>query len=85
LAFESVCHVYVTDCNGQVIRNAGWKDCGDSTWDWDDAPDVYCIHIYPRTNSNDNKYCQGYRDACFQVHGDLLDGFEMRQYDDCAS
>ncbi|KAF0459347.1 hypothetical protein F8M41_000781 [Gigaspora margarita] len=63
LSFVSACHVYVTDCNGKVIRDAGKKYCNGN---WDEAPETYCLHITPATSPKDNRYCQGSKDACLK-------------------
>ncbi|PKY61562.1 hypothetical protein RhiirA4_486705 [Rhizophagus irregularis] len=73
LSFVSICRVYVTDCHGKTLRDAGWKDCDSGyKWHWDEAPETYCLHIYPKTNGNDNRWCQGYKDDCIIVNGDLV-------------
>ncbi|CAB4402809.1 unnamed protein product [Rhizophagus irregularis] len=71
LDFFSVCRVYVTDCNGKTLRNAGWKDCNQDDWHWDEAPETYCLHIFPITDGDDNRWYQGYKDDCIRVFGDL--------------
>ncbi|RIB18391.1 hypothetical protein C2G38_2085758 [Gigaspora rosea] len=72
LSFITICHLYVTDCNGHVLRDPGWKKCADNTWHWDEAPDsIYCLYAYHRTNAHDNKYCNATKTACFNVDGDI--------------
>ncbi|CAG8493489.1 15785_t:CDS:2 [Racocetra fulgida] len=73
LSFVSSCHVYVTDCNETVIRDAGHKYCDGNLWHWDEATEAqYCLHIYPLTKPGDNRYCRASKDACFKVDGDLI-------------
>ncbi|RHZ76415.1 hypothetical protein Glove_198g55 [Diversispora epigaea] len=75
LGFRSICKIYVTDCNGKVIRNAGRKDCypfWDSIFRWNEAPDLYCVHAYPITRPKDNKYVMVQKDdVCINLSGDL--------------
>ncbi|CAG8536972.1 2842_t:CDS:2 [Diversispora eburnea] len=79
--FDSICHVYVTDCNRTVINDAGNKSCDDETvFIWDQAPELYCVHVYPITEPDDNRYRQANGNSCFYVHGNLLDGWSI---DDC--
>ncbi|UZO03866.1 uncharacterized protein OCT59_024267 [Rhizophagus irregularis] len=49
LDFFAVCHVYITDCHGTILRDAGRKSCSQNKFHWPDAPDTYCLHIYPVT------------------------------------
>ncbi|RHZ76414.1 hypothetical protein Glove_198g54 [Diversispora epigaea] len=74
-SFVSICKIYVTDCNGKVIRNDGWEDCNGSPVIipiWDEAPDLYCVHVYPRTKPKDNRYIPiTNNDTCIKLDGDL--------------
>ncbi|RHZ74566.1 hypothetical protein Glove_221g82 [Diversispora epigaea] len=88
--FTSICRIYVTDCHGKVIRDAVKKDCKDlfrsTIFKWDEAPDLYCPHIYPITRPKDNKYIPIYKqDACIVLSGDLISGWSMKQHplEDC--
>ncbi|KAF0525114.1 hypothetical protein F8M41_014749 [Gigaspora margarita] len=72
LNFITICLPYVTDCNGNVLRDPWWKKCADNTWHWDDAPNsTYCLHAYHRTDPHGNKYCTANHTACFNIRGDI--------------
>ncbi|KAF0547678.1 hypothetical protein F8M41_000455 [Gigaspora margarita] len=73
LSFVSACRVYVTDCNGKILRNAGKKYCNGDHWHWDQAPGTpYCLHIQPLTEPQSNRYCKvSGGEACYKVDGDL--------------
>ncbi|RHZ76101.1 hypothetical protein Glove_203g93 [Diversispora epigaea] len=86
--FASVCKIYVTDCNGKVLRDDGREDCSRSgtIFDvWDQAPDLYCVHIYPITEPKNNKYVTVTKDdACVFVHGDLFSwSMDLVSSDNC--
>ncbi|RHZ83454.1 hypothetical protein Glove_92g66 [Diversispora epigaea] len=75
--FASICKIYVTDCNGKVIRNSGRKECSSGSgvkFDiWDQAPDLYCVHVYPLTVPKDNRYLMITKeDACISIDGTLF-------------
>ncbi|CAG8841405.1 39256_t:CDS:1, partial [Gigaspora margarita] len=69
LSFVSACRVYVTDCNFNILRDAGKKYCNGNHWTWDQAPGTpYCLHIEPVTEPQSNRYCQvSGGDACYKV------------------
>ncbi|CAB4383160.1 unnamed protein product [Rhizophagus irregularis] len=82
-------HVYVTDCNGSVIRDAGKRSCSffdpPVFFNWEDAPDLYCVHLYPQTHPPRNRYF-GYRstDSCMILAGDEETWhFEQRDVANC--
>ncbi|CAG8491719.1 7825_t:CDS:2 [Diversispora eburnea] len=77
--FASICHIYVTDCNGEVLRDAGRKDCNQAKiFEWDEAPDIYCLHVYPITKPKDNRYIMVTKnDSCIDVCGDLIYGWKL--------
>lgn len=51
---SGIFHIYVTDCNGTVIRDKGLVDCTKkSLFDWDDNPNLYCVHVYPQTHQEE--------------------------------
>ncbi|GES84139.1 hypothetical protein GLOIN_2v1735201 [Rhizophagus clarus] len=84
-------HVYVTDCNGSVLRDAGIKDCGDvfhgsDVWFyWEQAPDLYCVHVYPQTHPPRNRYQQFYKtDSCMILGGNEENWhFDQTDMDNC--
>ncbi|CAG8695960.1 2907_t:CDS:2 [Racocetra fulgida] len=53
----------------QVINEAGVDNCGRGTFVWDDAPEHYCLHVYPKHTPWDNRFIEGYQDSCFRVDG----------------
>jgi hypothetical protein len=71
--------VYVTDCNGSVILDAGMKDCdGASETDpntdwfyWKEAPDHYCVYVYSQSNPRISRYLEFQNtDSCMVLGGD---------------
>lgn len=70
--------MYVTDCNGSNIRDAGMKDCdgvvGDPSYPlfyWEEAPDLYCVHVYPQTHPRRDRYYQYFKsNSCMILGGD---------------
>ncbi len=68
-------HVYVTNCNGSAIRDAGKKSCSffdsEVLFNWKEAPDLYCVHVYPQTHPPRNQYFE-YRstNSCMTLSGD---------------
>lgn len=60
-----------------MIRDAGLKNCdgsigGSDVWFyWEEAPDTYCVHVYPETHPLRNRY-HGYQktNSCMILGGD---------------
>ncbi|CAG8688559.1 13834_t:CDS:2, partial [Funneliformis mosseae] len=81
-----VFNVYVTDCNGKVIRNKGRVNCASQhILDWYDAPSVYCVHLNPQLHPKDNryKYVQN-ADSCFELRGNEISwSFHDKELIDC--
>uniref|UniRef100_A0A1D1YJV6 Defensin n=1 Tax=Anthurium amnicola TaxID=1678845 RepID=A0A1D1YJV6_9ARAE len=68
-------HSYVTDCNGSVLFDEGFRDCsrGNYLFQWYDAPSLYCVHAYPQIEPKTNRYIQYTNvNACLEIEGSEL-------------
>ncbi|RIA89498.1 hypothetical protein C1645_850873 [Glomus cerebriforme] len=69
-------HTYVTDCNGKVIHDVGFKPCDfiGHFFKWYDAPSVFCVHAYPQLFPKRNRYISYTNvNACLEVDGNEFD------------
>ncbi|RIB28529.1 hypothetical protein C2G38_2137308 [Gigaspora rosea] len=73
-------HLYVTDCYGTVILDPGFKSCDfpDVLLWWNEAPSHYCVHAYPQTHPQRNRYQEVHdSNSCFGLYG----GYEDWSFD----
>ncbi|CAG8583347.1 11586_t:CDS:1, partial [Racocetra fulgida] len=53
------------------IYDDGRKSCDSGDFVWQDAPEHYCLHVYPRQTPKDNRYIELYQDSCSYVDGTI--------------